>query len=47
MGVGAHVDGSHPLEEASARGADLVQIFLTDPQSWRKPPPRDDAAELA
>jgi deoxyribonuclease-4 len=27
-------------------GADCVQIFLSDPQSWRKPPPRKDAAEL-
>jgi deoxyribonuclease-4 len=44
--VGAHVDPRHPIEEALARGADLVQIFLSDPQSWRKPPPRADAAEL-
>jgi deoxyribonuclease IV len=44
--VGAHVDPRHPIEEALARGADLVQIFLSDPQSWKKPPPRADAAEL-
>lgn len=44
--VGAHVDPRHPIEEASARGADLVQIFLSDPQSWKKPSPRADAAEL-
>jgi deoxyribonuclease-4 len=44
--VGAHVDPRRPVEEALARGADLVQIFLTDPQSWKKPPTREDAAEL-
>ncbi|MGQ0849613.1 MAG: deoxyribonuclease IV [Actinomycetota bacterium] len=46
MAVGAHVDSSRPLEEASARDADLVQIFLSNPQSWKKPAPRKDAAEL-
>ena len=29
-----------------AEDADVVQIFLGDPQSWRKPKPRDDAEEL-
>jgi deoxyribonuclease IV len=44
--VGAHVGRERPLEAARAVGADCVQIFLSDPQSWRKPPPRDDADEL-
>jgi deoxyribonuclease-4 len=44
--VGAHVPSEHPIEEARERGADLVQIFLSDPQGWRKPLPRPDAAEL-
>src|SRR5437867_6125819 len=44
--VGAHVGSEHPLDDAAAVGADCVQIFLSDPQSWRKPPPRDDADEL-
>lgn len=44
--VGAHVGRERPLEAAAAVGADCVQIFLSDPQSWRKPPSRDDAAEL-
>ena len=47
VAVGAHVDPRHPVAEAAARGADLVQIFLSDPQSWHKPDPRPDAAELA
>jgi len=43
MQIGAHVGQGEPLTEAKARGADLVQIFLSDPQSWKKPVPRDDA----
>lgn len=46
MKVGAHVPSEHPLAEAAARDADLVQIFLSNPQSWKKPTPRDDVAEL-
>jgi len=45
--IGAHVDPTNPLAEASAREADLVQFFLSDPQGWRKPEPRADAAKLA
>jgi deoxyribonuclease-4 len=44
--VGAHIGAAHPLETAAAIGADCVQIFLSDPQGWKKPPPRDDAEEL-
>jgi deoxyribonuclease IV len=44
--VGAHVGRERPLETAAAVGADCVQIFLSDPQGWRKPPPREDAEEL-
>ncbi len=46
ISVGAHTPSGDPLSEASARGADLVQIFLTNPQSWKKPPPRADASVL-
>jgi deoxyribonuclease-4 len=44
--VGAHVAPQRPLKEADAIGADCVQIFLSDPQGWKKPPPRKDAEEL-
>ena len=44
--VGAHVAPDHPLKEAEAIGADCVQIFLSDPQSWKAPPPRRDADAL-
>ena len=46
MSVGAHVAPEAPLEAARAVGADCVQIFLSDPQGWQKPDPREDAAEL-
>lgn len=45
--IGSHVPAAHPLEEAAARGADVIQIFLSNPQSWKPPKPREDAAELA
>lgn len=35
--IGAHVDQEDPIAEAAARGADLVQIFLGDPQSYQGP----------
>jgi len=44
--VGAHVGRERPLDAAAAIGADCLQIFLSDPQGWRKPPPRGDAAAL-
>jgi deoxyribonuclease-4 len=44
--VGAHVAPAHPLAAAEALDADCVQVFLSDPQGWRKPPPRPDAEEL-
>jgi deoxyribonuclease IV len=44
--VGAHLSPRKPLAEAEAVGADCVQIFLSDPQGWKKPPPRKDAEQL-
>ncbi|MGZ8786478.1 MAG: deoxyribonuclease IV [Acidimicrobiia bacterium] len=46
MLIGAHVNNLHPLEEAATRGADAVQMFASNPQSWKKPLPRADAEEL-
>src|SRR5947209_3576493 len=46
MRIGAHVDRSDPLAEAAAREADVVQFFLTDPQGYKTPPERPDAAAL-
>lgn len=44
--IGAHVDAANPLGAAAETGADVVQFFLTDPQSWRAPVPRADAKQL-
>jgi deoxyribonuclease-4 len=44
--VGAHVGRQRPLEAAEALGADCLQLFLSDPQGWKKPPPRRDAELL-
>jgi deoxyribonuclease-4 len=46
MRIGAHVPAADPLGEAAERGADAVQIFLSNPKSWKAPRPRDDAAAL-
>ncbi len=46
MLIGAHVGTSDPLASAAARDADLVQVFLSNPQSWKKPTPRNDVEAL-
>lgn len=46
MRIGAHVESGDPLAEAAARNADVVQFFLTDPQSFKAPQPRADAEAL-
>jgi len=35
--IGAHVAAVDPVAEAQARGSSLVQFFLGDPQSYKKP----------
>jgi deoxyribonuclease-4 len=44
--IGAHVSPKDPLAAAAERGAEAVQIFLANPQSWKAPLPRDDAEAL-
>ena len=46
MLIGSHVRNDNPLRGALEDEADLVQFFLGDPQSWKKPAPRDDADVL-
>jgi len=46
MRVGAHVPAAAPLLEAKERHADVIQIFLSNPQSWKKPVSREDAGKL-
>jgi deoxyribonuclease-4 len=44
--VGAHVPGVDPLAEAERLGAECLQLFVGDPQSFKKPPPHPRAAAL-
>jgi deoxyribonuclease-4 len=44
--LGAHVDRTGVLDAAAELGADCMQIFLSDPGSWKKPPPHPEAAEI-
>jgi len=37
ISIGAHVDQTDPIAEASARQAPLVQFFLGDPQGYKGP----------
>jgi deoxyribonuclease IV len=46
MLIGAHVREDDPVASAAARGADVVQMFLADPQGWRKPPEHPQAQQL-
>jgi deoxyribonuclease-4 len=46
MLIGAHVREADPLGTAAERGADIVQMFLADPQSWKKPPSHPQAEQL-
>ena len=47
MKLGAHVDSTDPIADAVALGADIVQIFLGDPQSWKKPTTMSDGGAPA
>ena len=44
--IGAHVKTEDPLATAEATGSSCLQLFLSDPQSWKKPTPREDAEAL-
>ena len=46
MRIGAHVRDDDPLGAAAERGAEVVQFFLTDPQSWKSPKPHPQAEAL-
>jgi deoxyribonuclease IV len=46
MRLGAHVRATSPLVAAKERDAELVQLFLSAPQQFKGPQPRDDADEL-
>lgn len=35
--IGSHVESTDPLAGAAARGAEVIQFFLGDPQAWTPP----------
>lgn len=46
MLIGAHVREDDPVATAAERGADIVQMFLADPQGWKAPPTHPQADAL-
>ncbi len=44
--IGAHLRMGDPLTGAEETGSACLQLFLSDPQGWKKPAPRDDAEAL-
>lgn len=46
MLIGAHVREDDPVASAAWTGADIVQMFLADPQGWKKPPAHPQATAL-
>jgi deoxyribonuclease-4 len=46
MLIGAHVRDDDPVGAAADRGADVVQFFLSDPQSWDSPGPHPQTDAL-
>jgi deoxyribonuclease-4 len=46
MLIGAHARQDDPIVTAAELGADIVQMFLADPQGWKKPPSHPQAEEL-
>ncbi|MCP2093567.1 Endonuclease IV (EC 3.1.21.-) [Actinosynnema pretiosum] len=46
MRIGAHVRDDDPLAAAAERGAEVVQFFLSDPQSWKAPGAHQHAQAL-
>jgi deoxyribonuclease-4 len=46
MLIGSHIPPGDPNGTAAAEQADCVQFFLGNPQGWKAPQPREDAAAL-
>lgn len=46
MIIGAHVGQEDPLGDAKTVGAEVIQMFLGNPQNFEKPKPRPDADDL-
>ncbi len=42
MNVGAHIPSKNAVEEIKMRKGDTFQIFISSPQMWKSPKPRED-----
>ena len=46
MNIGAHIPSKNAVEEIKMRKGDTFQIFVSSPQMWKSPKPREDLEEL-
>ena len=46
MNIGAHIPSKNAVEEIKLRKGDTFQIFISSPQMWKSPKPREDLEEL-
>ena len=42
MNIGAHIPSKNAIEEIKQRKGDTFQIFVSSPQMWKSPKPRED-----
>ena len=42
MNIGAHIPSKNAIEEIKMRKGDTFQIFVSSPQMWKSPKPRED-----
>ena len=42
MNIGAHIPSKNAIEEIKSRKGDTFQIFISSPQMWKSPKPRED-----
>ena len=42
MNIGAHKPSKNAIEEIKMRKGDTFQIFVSSPQMWKSPKPRED-----
>ena len=42
MNIGAHIPSKNAIEEIKLRKGDTFQIFISSPQMWKSPKPRED-----
>jgi len=46
MNIGSHIPSKNAIEEIKLRKGDTFQIFVSSPQMWKSPKPREDIDAL-